>query len=102
MRISAGEIKTVKTIHLEPYTSIMFNANFTAANVDGSGIVSCNVYIDTSNAGVIARATLPDSLTESSVNVAATHSAGETPEKVYINFRSGSTVDVTMNQFFTF
>lgn len=102
MRISAGEITTIKTIHLDPFTSITFNANFTARNVDGSGIVSCNIYIDTSDDGVIARATLPDSLTESSVNIAATYSAGEEPEKVYIKFRSGSTVDVTMNQYFKF
>lgn len=101
MNIEAGSTVTLSSMRLAPKSSFRIFANVTVDAVDKTGITSCYLTLEASGEGIQTYANIPDNITQSSNGIFCMYSTGDEPETMKLKCTSGSTVNATVNQFYS-
>lgn len=101
MKVEAGSTTTISSMKLAPKSTFRIFANVTVDAVDKTGITSCYLTLESSGEGVQTYANIPDNITQSSNGIFCMYSTGNEPETMKLNCTSGSTVNTTVNQFYS-
>lgn len=101
MKVEAGDTVTISSIHLAPESVFRIFANVSTTAADKTGITSCYLSLEASRGGTQTYANLPDNITKSSGGIFCTYSTGKDPETMRLKCTSGSSIDVTVNQFYS-